>query len=229
MSNWSDPRFKLHLRPKTTSAAFVTNKIPPLPDGKSVVDVFADFLRYLYKCARNYVEETHSNGVGLWSSLETRTEVVLTHPNGWEGGQQGLMRKAAIRAGLIPDTDDGRSRLSFVTEGEASLHFCIQNGLITKAISVSLPFCEKWINQQFVGWKGHPYSWRRWRYYWYQCIQANLLRSSILRRNSTSSMFEYSLYFIIHFSDFYSKVLSRDQYSSREMPKNFLRVSTTQI
>ena len=148
-----------------TSAAFVTKKIPPLPDGKLAVVVFGDFLRSLYKCARNYIEETHSNGVGLWSSLETRTEFVLTHPNGWEGGQQSLMRKAAIRAGLIPDTDDGRSRLSFVTEGEASLHFCIQNGLITKATSLSLPFRENWINQHFVGWKGHPYSRRWWRYY----------------------------------------------------------------
>ena len=82
----------------------------------------------------NYIEESHSNGIGLWNSLEARTEFVLAHPNGWEGGEQGLMRDAAIRAGLIPDTDDGRSRLSFVTEGEASLHFCIQNGFITKLL-----------------------------------------------------------------------------------------------
>lgn len=132
----SAPRFKLHLRPNTTSAAFVSEKIPPLPKGKAVVDVFADFLGYLHQCARMYIEETHANGADLWRSLETRTEFVLTHPNGWEGGQQGLMRKAAILAGLIPDTDDGRFRLSFVTEGEASLHFCIQSGLTTRAIQV---------------------------------------------------------------------------------------------
>ncbi|KAF9524973.1 hypothetical protein CPB83DRAFT_871039 [Crepidotus variabilis] len=126
--------FKLHLRPNTTSTAFVSEKIPPLPKGKAAVDVFADFLGYLHQCARLYIEETHANGADLWRSLETRTEFVLTHPNGWEGGQQGLMRKAAISAGLVPDTDDGRSRLSFVTEGEASLHFCIQSGLTTRAI-----------------------------------------------------------------------------------------------
>lgn len=131
-------RFKLHLRPKTTSAAFVSEKIPPLPRGKSAVDVFADFLRYLHKCAREYIEQTHANGKDLFRSLETRTEFVLSHPNGWEGGQQGLMRKAAMMAGLVPNTTDGRSRLTFVTEGEASLHFCIQGGLITKAIEAFL-------------------------------------------------------------------------------------------
>lgn len=100
--------------------------------------MFADFLRYLHKCVREYIEQTHANGKDLWRGLETRTEFVLSHPNGWEGGQQGLMRKAAIMAGLIPGTPSGRSRLTFVTEGEASLHFCIQSGLITKAVEVFL-------------------------------------------------------------------------------------------
>ena len=67
----------------------------------------------------------------LWEKLEPTTEYVLSHPNGWEGGQQTLMREAA-------DTEDGRSRLSFVTEGEASLHFCIQNGLTTEPNKVRL-------------------------------------------------------------------------------------------
>ncbi len=47
------------------------------------------------------------------------------------------MRKAAIIAGLIPDTAAGNERLLFVTEGEASLHFCIQNGLPSGAVKVS--------------------------------------------------------------------------------------------
>ena len=41
-------------------------------------------------------------------------------------------------AGLIPDNQDGHSHLSFVTEGEASLHFCIQSGLTNDAIKVVL-------------------------------------------------------------------------------------------
>jgi len=58
-----------------------------------------------------------------WKRLESTIEYVLGHPNGWEGGQQDLMRKAAILAGFIPNTEAGRSDLFFVTEGEASLHF----------------------------------------------------------------------------------------------------------
>lgn len=36
------------------------------------------------------------------------------------------MRQAAIKASLVPDTDDGRDRIQFVNEGEASLHYCVE-------------------------------------------------------------------------------------------------------
>ena len=49
-----------------------------------------------------------------------------------------MMRTAAVQAGLIPDNQDGHSHLSFVTEGEASLHFCVQCGLTNDAIKVVL-------------------------------------------------------------------------------------------
>ena len=107
-----------------------------LPNGKTAIDVFADFLRYLYQCAQKYIDETHLNGVKLWENLQPTGEFILSHPNGWEGAQQGMMRQAAAMAGLIPDTAAGQARLSFVTEGEASLHFCIQKGLTNEAIKV---------------------------------------------------------------------------------------------
>ena len=128
----------LHLRPNAQSSSYITNKIPPLPRGKSAIDVFADFLRYLHQCARTFIEETHANGIELWHTLEDhRIEFVLTHPNHWEGPRQSMMRTAAIQAGLIPDNEDGHSHLSFVTEGEASLHFCVQSGLTNDAIKVN--------------------------------------------------------------------------------------------
>ena len=114
----------------------VIHKFPPLPKGKSVVDLFADFMHYLYQCAKTYINDTHASGDTLWASVEHRIEYVLTHPNGWEGAQQEQMRKGAILAGLVPDTIEDRARIQFVTEGEASLHFCIQNGLTTQAMKV---------------------------------------------------------------------------------------------
>jgi hypothetical protein len=103
--------------------------MPPLPLHKTVVDVFADFLAYLLECASSFIQETHANGERLWESVKDKLYFVLSHPNGWEGTQQAEMRKAAVLAKLISDTTAGHARLSFVTEGEASLHFAVQNGL----------------------------------------------------------------------------------------------------
>ncbi|KAG2139686.1 hypothetical protein DEU56DRAFT_799606 [Suillus clintonianus] len=35
--------------------------------------------RYLFQCARTYIQESHSN---FWRSVENSIEFVLTHPNG---------------------------------------------------------------------------------------------------------------------------------------------------
>ncbi|KAF8655075.1 hypothetical protein AX16_003240 [Volvariella volvacea WC 439] len=121
--------FKLHLRPKHLQSPQIINNIPPLPLGKSVVTVFADFLRYLFECAKTFITESHLSGASVWGSQK---DIILTHPNGWEGPQQALMRQAAIEAGMIPDTQEGRDSIQFVTEGEASLHFCVSHGLVPK-------------------------------------------------------------------------------------------------
>ncbi len=110
---------------------------PVLPKGKTVIDIFADFLKYLAHCARQYIVETHPNGGSLWSSVEDQIEVVLSHPNGWEGLQQSLMRRAAVQAGLVPNTPVGHKRVHFVTEGEASLHYCLDSGLAADAVKVN--------------------------------------------------------------------------------------------
>ena len=101
-----------------------------------MAEVFGDFLRYLLECASSYIQDTHPNGHDLWNSVKSDIDFVLSHPNGWEGTQQSEMRRAAVLAGLVPDNAGGHARLSFVTEGEASLHFSIENGLPTGAMEV---------------------------------------------------------------------------------------------
>ncbi|KAF8655079.1 hypothetical protein AX16_003244 [Volvariella volvacea WC 439] len=123
--------FKLHLRPRHLQSPQVINHIPPLPLGKSIVSIFADFLRYMYQCAKTFITESHLSGASVW---ESKKDIILTHPNGWEGAQQALMRQAAIQAGLVPDTQEGRDSIHFVTEGEASLHFCVANGLVPREL-----------------------------------------------------------------------------------------------
>jgi len=46
------------------------------------------------------------------------------------------MRTAAVMAGLVPDTPAGQDRISFVTEGEASLHYAIQRGILSRTVEV---------------------------------------------------------------------------------------------
>lgn len=140
VTSYHPTRFKLHLRPEhlQSDGDAVSQNLRPLPPGKKILDIFADFLSYLFRCTRTYIAETHPNGESLWNSLEDRIEFVLSHPNGWEGLQQGKMRDAAIKAGLIPDTTAGHARVRFVTEGEASLNFCIRNGFTDDAFEVRL-------------------------------------------------------------------------------------------
>ncbi|CAA7260321.1 unnamed protein product [Cyclocybe aegerita] len=120
--------FKLLLCKKKTGNPLVQEI--SLPPRKTITQVFADFLKYLFECASEYIKDTHANGPDLWASVKDKVDFVLSHPNGWEGREQAIMRNAAILAGLVPDTPVGRGRVSFLTEGEASLHFAIENGLL---------------------------------------------------------------------------------------------------
>lgn len=109
------------------------NRMKPLPLGKTVVEVLSDFLKYLNECAKQYIQEQHPGiGQSLWNGPEIH--YVLSHPNGWEGPQQALMRQAAEKAGLVPS--GGRNKLTFITEGEASLNRCIEKGLMNDSIRV---------------------------------------------------------------------------------------------
>ncbi|KAH8818659.1 hypothetical protein DL96DRAFT_1621662 [Flagelloscypha sp. PMI_526] len=118
--------FKLLL----TKSPAAHKQVPPLPAGKTPISVFSDFLGYLYRCAEDYITQTHHNGAALWQGVRHGdVHFVLTHPNAWEGAQQAQLRDAAVQAGLVPNTPLGQRRLQFVTEGEASLHFCLQQGI----------------------------------------------------------------------------------------------------
>ncbi|KAF8896439.1 hypothetical protein BD779DRAFT_1433886 [Infundibulicybe gibba] len=127
--------FKLRLRPRTMRLDMNGMRLGPLPRRKTAVHVFGDFLAYLFHCTRIFITDTHANGAALWNAVEKDIQFVLSHPNGWEGAQQTKMRRSAIYGGLIPDTNEGKARIRFVTEGEASLHACVLNGLAADVLS----------------------------------------------------------------------------------------------
>ena len=127
--HFSFSRFILHLRSKIGPGRAVGDDLPPLPLNKTVQEVLGDYLKYLLECGSSYIQHIHPNGPELWNSVKSDIDFVLSHPNGCDGTQQNEMRRAAVLARLVPDNESGYSRLSFVTEGEASLWFSVENGL----------------------------------------------------------------------------------------------------
>jgi hypothetical protein len=62
-------------------------------------------------------------------------EVVFTHPNGWGIREQNFFRSAAVNAGFA-SIDAAGSKIQFVTEAEASVHYCIQYSNIGSMLQV---------------------------------------------------------------------------------------------
>lgn len=109
--------------PTPPSAEAKNHMSTGLPRGKTIIDVFSDLMGYLFKSTKSLFISSDINAESRWNSASL--ELVLTHPNGWGGLQQGQLRAAAVQAGVIPGTKEGLSRVHFVTEGEASFNFCV--------------------------------------------------------------------------------------------------------
>ena len=124
------------LSPSDLPAAMVDQMSTELPKGKTIIDVFADFMRYLFDSTEVLFRSSEPNV--RWDSIST-IELVLTHPNGWKGPQQSQLRTAAIKAGLIQDTPAEHARVHFVSEGEASFNFCATNTQTGKELKVCHP------------------------------------------------------------------------------------------
>ena len=97
-----------------------------LPKGKSLQDVFVDFIRYLFDSAKTFIQEREPMGETLWESLGRNIDLILSHPNGWEGPQQEFLRKSVVQASIFTE-EEALSCVSFVTEGEAMFNFCVTN------------------------------------------------------------------------------------------------------
>ena len=97
-----------------------------LPPGKSTQDFFVDFIRYLFDSAKAFIQESEPMGDQIWESVEHNIDLMLAHPNGWEGREQQFLRESVVKASIFTE-EEALSRVSFVTEGEAILNFCMTN------------------------------------------------------------------------------------------------------
>lgn len=139
-------RWKLDLAPKALCKKLPAGYAPALPHGLSIVNVFAHFMNYLFACAESYIKDSHAFGESVWDSVKTDVIFILSHPNGWGGAEQVTMRRAAVKAKLIPDTMEGHDRVRFVTEGEASFNFCVNNGISRDAMKVGITIAVNLLN-----------------------------------------------------------------------------------
>ena len=106
-----------------------------LPSEKSIQDIFADFIRYLFDSVRAYIEESEHKGKELWGKFAGKIDLILTHPNGWEGREQDHLRKSVVQAKIFTEKE-AVSRVSFVTEGEASFNFCVAHTSCGESLEV---------------------------------------------------------------------------------------------
>lgn len=97
-----------------------------LPPGVPLRQIYSDFLGYLLKHTQLYFEDRILDGKQIWEKYKPTMEVIIAHPNGWGIREQTFLRAAAVEAGFA-DPDKASSRIRFVTEAEASVHYCIHH------------------------------------------------------------------------------------------------------
>ncbi|CUA74409.1 hypothetical protein RSOLAG22IIIB_11207 [Rhizoctonia solani] len=130
--------FKLHLHPDNLKAKHDL-RLDALPPGVNLEQIYSDFLRYLLKHTKAYFEDRVLDGKKIWEKYSDKMEVVLAHPNGWYCREQSFLRSAAVVAGLAGE-DTASSRIRFVTEAEAAVHFCIHNANMKNVLKTGTNF-----------------------------------------------------------------------------------------
>ncbi|KAJ1308205.1 hypothetical protein OPQ81_003920 [Rhizoctonia solani] len=133
--------FKLHLQPKNLRKADM--KLDPLPRGIPLAQIYSDFMGYLLKHTRAFVETRMPHGKQTWEKYKPTIEVVIAHPNGWGTPEHDFLRKAAIDCGFV-GADNASRQVQFVTEAEASVHYCIHHSSFSNKLEVgtNLAVCD---------------------------------------------------------------------------------------
>lgn len=106
-----------------------------LPQNVTVESIYRDFFRYLFKHTKAFFESRTPNGANMWRQLINDAEFVIAHPNAWGLREQSVLRRVVVRAGYV-SVAQADSRVRFVSEAEASVHFCIVHGHLSAKFKV---------------------------------------------------------------------------------------------
>ncbi|KAL5634436.1 hypothetical protein ACGC1H_002480 [Rhizoctonia solani] len=115
--------FKLHLHPNAVKHRHHL-RAQPLPVGVTLLTIYTDFMVYLLNHTKDFFESRIINGQKIWEDHHQDMTIVLTHPNGWGLKETAFLRLAAIAAHYVPSSK-AISHIRFVSEAEASIHFCM--------------------------------------------------------------------------------------------------------
>ncbi|KAI7877639.1 actin-like ATPase domain-containing protein [Lichtheimia hyalospora FSU 10163] len=96
----------------------IAKDLPPLPNGLTIVDAIADYLRAFHDHVVNELKKGFARNYG-----QHQFRYCLTVPAMWSDKAKSTMREAAIKAGLINE-DDHRDRLTLISEPEAAALYC---------------------------------------------------------------------------------------------------------
>ncbi|KAL2838888.1 hypothetical protein BJY01DRAFT_219624 [Aspergillus pseudoustus] len=99
--------------------------LPPLPPGKSEIDVAADYLFKLRQAMRAQLQKTLGE---VFTREERNIKYYLTVPAIWNDAGKAATRAAALQAGFLRDEND--NRLTLISEPEAAALFCAKTGLL---------------------------------------------------------------------------------------------------
>lgn len=155
--------FKLHLHPETMRssnqlqidgrlAIFIllwfgddrVHSSSELPSGIPLGQIYGDFMSYLLKHTREFFEDRVIAGDSVWKDYFESSDIIIAHPNGWGVNEQDFLRRAAIRAGF-PDPEYSTAKIRFVTEAEASVHFCLFHANLGEWLEVCTNLHSKFI------------------------------------------------------------------------------------
>jgi hypothetical protein len=100
----------------------------------TVETIYSDFLQYLLNNTKTFFVTRTPNGATVWQQLIDDAEFVIAHPNAWGVREQHVLRRA-VRADYV-SVAQADSRVRFVSEGEASVHFCIVHGNLGAKLKV---------------------------------------------------------------------------------------------
>lgn len=116
-----------------------------LPAGVTLPRIYGDFLGYLLRHTQAYFEDHILDGKLIWKTYAPTLEVIIAHPNGWGTREQICLRSAAVEAGFTNAADAG-DKVHFVSEAEASVHFCMFHTNLGTQLKVGYPaICWQWL------------------------------------------------------------------------------------